>query len=38
MHGIGLLAGVETPAKISPEEFEADAAAQSDDASATPLP
>jgi predicted ester cyclase len=37
MHGIGLLAGVETPAKISPEEFEADAAAQSDDASATPL-
>jgi predicted ester cyclase len=36
MHGIGLLAGAETPSKISPEEFEADAAAQS--ASATPRP
>jgi steroid delta-isomerase-like uncharacterized protein len=28
MHGIGLLAGVETPAKISPEEFKAKASAQ----------
>jgi steroid delta-isomerase-like uncharacterized protein len=34
MHGIGLLAGVETPTKISPEEFEANAkaAGQKDDA------
>ena len=38
MHGIGLLAGAETPSKISPEEFEADAAAQSDGVSATPRP
>ena len=38
MHGIGLLAGAETPTKISPEEFEADAAAQRGEVSATPLP
>ena len=32
MHGIGLLAGAETPTKIPPEEFEANAADQRNDA------